>query len=78
MAEHQIGAQASVTAAHRLHCSEERGIFPGKGSNPCPLHWQVDSYLLYHQEVPSGDVFKSLNAVQTFLSRFAFSEGKVS
>ena len=21
-----------------------RGIFPGQGSNPCPLHWQVNSY----------------------------------
>ena len=26
-------------------------IFPDQGSNQCPLHWQVDSYPLYHQEV---------------------------
>ena len=25
------------------------GIFLDQGSNPCPLHWQVDSYPLYHQ-----------------------------
>ena len=25
------------------------GIFPPQGSNPCPLHWQVDSYPLHHQ-----------------------------
>ena len=25
------------------------GIFPDQGSNPCPLHWQVESYSLDHQ-----------------------------
>ena len=26
-----------------LSCSTAREIFPGQGSNPCLLHWQVDS-----------------------------------
>ena len=26
------------------------GIFLDQGLNPCPLHWQVDSYPLEHQE----------------------------
>ena len=28
---------------HRLCCSVACGIFLDQGSNPCPLHWQVDS-----------------------------------
>ena len=28
---------------HRLSCSTAYGIFPDQTSNPCPLHWQVDS-----------------------------------
>ena len=34
---------------HRLSCSMACGIFPDQGSNPCPPHWQVDSYPLLHQ-----------------------------
>ena len=26
--------------------------FLDQGSNPCSLHWQADSYLLYHQGSP--------------------------
>ena len=29
--------------AHGFSCSVAWGIFPDQGSNPCPLHWQVDS-----------------------------------
>ena len=29
-------------------CLLARGIFPDQGLNPCPLHWQVDSYALLH------------------------------
>ena len=39
----------SGCGAHRFSCSEARRVFPGQGSNPCPLHWQVDSCPLYHQ-----------------------------
>ena len=31
-----------------LSCSAACGIFPDQGSNPCPLHWQVDSLPLSH------------------------------
>ena len=44
--EHGLqGALASVVVAHRLSCPMTSGIFPDQGSNPCPLHWQADSYL---------------------------------
>ena len=29
----------SVVVAHGPSCSAACGIFPGQGSNPCPLHW---------------------------------------
>ena len=34
----------SVVVAYRLSCSTASGIFPDQGSNPCLLHWQVDSF----------------------------------
>ena len=39
----------SVVVAHGLSCSVACGIFPDQGSNPCPLHWQVDAQPLCHQ-----------------------------
>ena len=38
-----LQSAGSVVVAHELSCSMECGIFPDQGSNPCPLHWQVDS-----------------------------------
>ena len=42
-----LGVRASVVAAHLvgylLSCSAVCGIFPGQGSNPCPLYWQAYS-----------------------------------
>ena len=40
--------QGIVVVAHRLGCSTVCGIFPGYRSNPCPLHWQLDSHPLYY------------------------------
>ena len=45
-------AWASVVEAHGLSCFAACGIFPDQGSNPCPLHWQADSYQLSHQGSP--------------------------
>ena len=36
-------AQAQQLLLHGLSCSAACGIFPDQVSNPCPLHWQVDS-----------------------------------
>ena len=46
----------SVVVAHRLSCSMACGIFPDQGSNPCSLHWQVDSQPLCHQGSPQCGV----------------------
>ena len=45
---HALDTWASVVVAQALSCSSACGIFPDQGSNPCPLHWQADSYPLYH------------------------------
>ena len=37
--EHRL----SSCGTRGLSCSAACGIFPDQGSNPCPLHWQVDS-----------------------------------
>ena len=42
----------SVVGAHGFCCSVACGIFPHQGSNPCPLHWQVDSSPWTTREVP--------------------------
>ena len=55
------GAWASVVVAHGLSCSVTCGVFLDQGSNPCPLHWQVDSQPLCHQGSPTALVLKKLN-----------------
>ena len=61
IAEHELWAcglsscvsGAPVILAHGLiSCSEACGIFPDKGSNTSPLHWQVDSLPLDPQGSP--------------------------
>ena len=54
-----LGARASVVVVHRLSscgsralerrlsCSAACGIFSDQGSNPCPLHWQADSFFFF-------------------------------
>ena len=42
----------SIVVAHGLSCSTAGGIFLDQGSNPCLLHWQVDSQPLDHQGNP--------------------------
>ena len=42
----------SVVVAHRPSRSVACGIFPDRGMNPCPLHWQADSQPLRHQGSP--------------------------
>ena len=39
----RLQSAGSVVVVHGLSCSAACEIFPDKGSNPCPLHWQVDS-----------------------------------
>ena len=47
----------SVIVAHGPSCSVACGIFPDRGLNPCPLHWQADSQPLRHQGSPGSCFF---------------------
>ena len=42
----------SVVVAHELSCSTACDILSDQGSNPCLLHWLVDSLPLSHQGNP--------------------------
>ena len=56
---HQLQSTGSVFVLQGFSCSVACGIFPDQGSNPCPLHWQVDAYPLHHQGSPRQSLFKS-------------------
>ena len=44
----------------RFSCSEACEIFPDQGLDLCPLHWQVDSYPLYHWGSLKNEILKHL------------------
>ena len=56
-----LRAQASEAAACGLGFFAACGIFLDQG--PCPLHWQADSYPLYHQASPKC-FFKTVSACE--------------
>ena len=66
----------SALVVHGLSHSATCGIFPDQGSNPCPLHWQVDSLPLSHQGSPRGidlnELFLLSCVVSIFLPNSAF------
>ena len=47
--EHRLSSCGMCLVAPRYG-----GIFQEQGSNPCPMHWQADSYPLRHQEGPTS------------------------
>ena len=49
-----LGYAGSVAVVHGLSCPMVHRIFLDQGSNPCPLHWQVDSLSLDNQGSPLG------------------------
>ena len=48
----QLCHVASIVVALRLSYTAARGVFPGRGLNPCLLHWEAESSLSSHQESP--------------------------
>ena len=48
----RLCSTGSVVMAHGVSCPKAWGTFPDQLPNLCPLHWQVDSYPLYHQGSP--------------------------
>ena len=68
---------ASLVVEQGLSCSAACEIFLDQGLNPCLLHWQVDFYPLYHQEVQVFFFFfffpNSLLTITVFLSPMLLS-----
>ena len=62
-----LGTPASVVWARGLSCSAARGVFLDQGSNPCLLHWQMDSHPLYQKGSAISYVSKMSFAGATFL-----------
>ena len=62
VAAHGLSNAGSVVLAHGLRCSVACGIFPDQESNPCPLHWRVDSYPLHNQGSPQVALLVSVCA----------------
>ena len=52
-----IQSTSSIVVAHGLSCFMACRILSDQGSNPCLLHWQVDSLPQSHQEVPCSGFF---------------------
>ena len=52
VAAHRLQSSGFIVVAQRLSCSTVCRILSDQRSNPCPLHWRVDSYLLYHEGSP--------------------------
>ena len=52
VAKHGLQSVGSVAEVRELSCLMVYGIFPDKGQNPGPLHWQTDSQPLDHQRSP--------------------------
>ena len=53
----RLQSAGSIVVAHGLSCSVACGILLDQGSNPYPLHRQVDSQPLRHQGSPKWGVF---------------------
>ncbi|XP_060162416.1 uncharacterized protein [Globicephala melas] len=58
------GRAGSAAMAQGPSCSAACGIFPDRGTNPCPLHRQADSQPLRHQGSPQVIIFKSCKTSQ--------------
>ena len=52
VAAFQLWGTGLAVVAFGLSCPAACSIFPDQGLNQCPLHWQVNSYPLHHQESP--------------------------
>ena len=63
-----LESMGSAVVAHVLNWPMACGIFSDQGSNPRPLHWQVGSYLLHYQGIPSdASVFFLSSLLQLLL-----------
>uniref|UniRef100_A0A8C9CPZ2 ARF GTPase 4 n=1 Tax=Phocoena sinus TaxID=42100 RepID=A0A8C9CPZ2_PHOSS len=55
-----FGRAGSVAMAHGPSHSTARGIFPDRGTNPCPLHRRADSQPLHYQGSHSSHILDNI------------------
>ena len=72
------GCAGSAGMAYGPSRSAACGIFPGRGTNPCPLHQQADSQPLRHQGSPIFWCFVPPPPPYAGLSLFGLSRGGAS
>ena len=68
--EHGLQTRRLSSCGSRPSCSAACGIFPDRGSNPCPLNWQADSQPLRHQGSPTWFYTRDLS-----ICRFWYLQG---
>ena len=61
------GLEHGLSSVYRLSCSEAWGMFPDQGLNPCPLHWEAESYPLCHQGILSSPILMHVSKSSSFL-----------
>ena len=49
-----LGTWVSVVVALKFSCPKVGGILPDQGLDPCPLHWQTDSFFFFYWFVSIG------------------------
>ena len=62
-----LQSTGSTVVTHGLNRTSACEIFPDQGSNPCLLHWQVNSSPLSHQGSPRALTLKKNNVFKPFL-----------
>ena len=67
----------SIVMAHGHSFPMACGIFPDQGSNLCTLHWQMDSYPMYHQGNPTYLFIGEESLFQRPAGQLQFSEAPV-
>ena len=66
-----LQSPGSVVTVRGLNCPSACGIFLDQGSNPCPLHWQMDSFPLGCQGSPKLTEFNLKLMLQVMLHKRA-------
>ena len=64
-----VGTRAFIVVAQRHICPLACGFLLDQGWNPCSLHWQMDSYPLYHWGSPKMSFLRKQANALTFWTR---------
>ena len=57
-----------------LRCSAASGLFPDQGSNPCPMHWQMDSYPCTTRDIPQSSQLEGVRKSKCIFKPASWSQ----